>query len=542
MKKIAYLLPAIFFLNSCDLTEVPYTAGTENLKDAPDGADQIVASIYNVFWSSYMMKKTYMEWIDMDHDHASAEAWVVSGAGQGNVTTHWGYNGNSDLFNAFYQIITRANFALENVPSYTEISEGELNQLLGEAYFLRAFAYFHLVRMYGPVPLRVQYLSEKDMGRSPVADVFQCIVNDLKEADRLMTAWGTPSARWGHANKTAAKLLLAKVYATMASGALAGSVEMEVDIKGTNTAFTTDAVAGYESFNPQECYTQVEELCNAVIAERGNAFDLRANFQSIWGSANARNNEFVWAIVGHSDFKTEHLSYYYAAIPFNGRAWAGISSGLYNLYEETDTRGTYGVFHYMKRSFTSANYERFPNNTAKYGTGPDGKATTYSNYSSLIFPTKWYKGDVTNPSPVSVSPGYAYEAQDVIMIRYVDAYLLRAEARNELNKPAGALEDLDVVRVRAGASLKAGTTTDKMKIRSLVLRERGLEYAQEFNRKFDLLRWGLYLPVMNATGTVLEKYNRSISKVREPRSLLYAVPTTEIYTNRLFGPNNTGWQ
>jgi len=128
------------------------------------------------------------------------------------------------------------------------------------------------------------------------------------------------------------------------------------------------------------------------------------------------------------------------------------------------------------------------------------------------------------------------------LIRYVDAYLLRAEARNELNNPAGALEDLDLVRARAGASLKTGTTTDKTEIRSLVLQERALEYAQEFNRKFDLLRWGLYLPVMNATGTVLEKYNRTISKVREPRSLLYAVPTTEIYTNKLFGPNNNGWQ
>ena len=55
------------------------------------------------------------------------------------------------------------------------------------------------------------------------------------------------------------------------------------------------------------------------------------------------------------------------------------------------------------------------------------------------------------------------------MIRYVDAYLLRAEARNELNNPAGALEDLDVVRARAEASLKTGTTTDKTEIRSLVL-------------------------------------------------------------------------
>ena len=158
-------------------------------------------------------------------------------------------------------------------------------------------------------------------------------------------------------------------------------------------------------FDAQQCYTQVEKLCNEVISERGNAFDLQENFQRIWGANNVRNNEFVWAVVGHDDFKTEHLNYYYAAIPFNGRAWAGIALGLYNLYEETDNRGQYGVFHYMKRSFTSAKYERFPNDATKYGTGPDGNATSYSNYSTLVFPTKWYIGDVTDPSPVTISPG-----------------------------------------------------------------------------------------------------------------------------------------
>ena len=127
------------------------------------------------------------------------------------------------------------------------------------------------------------------------------------------------------------------------------------------------------------------------------------------------------------------------------------------------------------------------------------------------------------------------------MIRYVESYLLRAEALNELNKHDEALADLDVVRARAKASLLSGTTSDKTEIRSYILRERGLEFVQEFNRKFDLLRWGLYLDVMNKTAAVQIQGGSTISKVRQSRSLLYAVPLNEINNNKLFGTNNPGW-
>ena len=92
MKKIIYIISILAFFSSCNLDENPASLAEEHLNDSPDGAQLYVTGIYNTFWSSYMMKKTYMEWVDMDHDHASAESWVVSGAGMGNVTTHWGYN------------------------------------------------------------------------------------------------------------------------------------------------------------------------------------------------------------------------------------------------------------------------------------------------------------------------------------------------------------------------------------------------------------------------------------------------------------------
>lgn len=541
---VSYILAFVTVFQSCDMKEMPYTIDKDMAK-TPQGAAQVVTAMYNTFWSTYLMKKTYMEVIDMDQDHAAAPSWVVSGAGEGNITTHWAYNQSSDPFRAFYTLINRANFALESI-SVSPIDEATRNQYLGEAYFLRAFAYFHLVRMYGPVPLRVNSEDLGDRERSPVKDVYQLITDDLDEACVLLQ-WQNVGS-WGHANKTAAKLLLARVYATMGSASLAGHAEMYVDIKGVNTHFNTEAVAGFEEIDSEACYQKVKDICDEVIARRDMEFGLMTAFNKIWGADNVRNKEFVWGIVGNNqtEFTTEHLNYYYTAPTYYGRGWAGISVDAYNLYQENDERGEQGIFHYVKQTYNNtAAYVRVPNDAAKYPTGPDGTPSRGVNdYYNIIFITKWYmgKGTVDNPEPDISAPGYAYTPQDIPMIRFVDAYLLRAEALNELGRPGDALADLDVVRGRAKASLLSGLTSDKVEIRSFVLRERAMEFVQEFNRKFDLLRWGLYLGVMNKTSFVkVQGTGLTISKVRQPRCLLYAVPLNEINNNKLFGLNNAGW-
>jgi hypothetical protein len=284
-----------------------------------------------------------------------------------------------------------------------------------------------------------------------------------------------------------------------------------------------------------------------VIARKGVDFDYMPAFNKIWGANNVRNKEFVWGIVGNgqTDFMTEHLNYYYTAPTYYGRGWAGISEDAYKLYQGTDERGEHGVFHYVKQTYNNTSaYVRMPNDAVKYPTGPDGIASRGVNdYYYTYYITKWYMGagTVDNPIPNISAPGYAYVAQDVPMIRFIEAYLLRAEALNELDNPT-ALTDLDVVRTRAKASTLSGLTSDKTEIRSLVLRERAMEFVQEFNRKFDLLRWGLYLKVMNQTSFVkVQGTGLSITKVRQPRSVLYAVPLNEINNNKLFGPNNNGW-
>lgn len=153
--------------------------------------------------------------------------------------------------------------------------------------------------------------------------------------------------------------------------------------------------------------------------------------------------------------------------------------------------------------------------------------------------TKHYNGDITKPSFYSAKQN-AKTNQDIILIRFAEAYLLRAEAEVEVGTVAEAMADLDVIRKRAGASTYSGKITDKVEARSLVLKERALELAMECNRKFDLLRWGLYLDVMNDTQSI-DCAGTLRSMVRTKKNLLYAIPTAEIAANKLLGGNNYGY-
>lgn len=557
MKKIITLLLAVTLCGACSLDETPYNISSEELSESGQGAEQLLTGIYNCFWSTYMMKKTYMEWIDMDHDHAAAQNWVMSGAGEGNVTTHWGYNGNADLWNVFYLMVSRANKAIEALHASDAFADNKkVQQAYGEALFLRSWAYYHLVRMYGPCPLRLTYIQPNDCRRSSVKEVCEQIVADLDEAIAHMSYRSEGNVGdWGHADKTAAQLLLARVLCNMGSGAVAaGGAEMIVRINAAkgDVRFTCDreAVAGYKDFDATACYGRVKKICDEVIGRRGRDFDLQTEWATVWGDVNRRNKELVWGVASadNNDFKTDHLHMYYSIPPYGGNGlYCFMSRELYAQYEQTDDRLIYGVFHYFGTSYTnifSYGWVPYPDaNTYPQSSLPANlsshTAKWYGNFAKTMPGiAKWYLGDLKNLKCYTAPTGDNAE-QDIPLIRFTEAFLLKAEAEIELGDIGAGIDAVNVVRERAHATPYEGIS-DQTEARSLVLKERALEYVAEFNRKFDLLRWGLYLDVMNQTQTVYA-YGAQNSKVRERKNLLYAVPTAELSENTLFGPNNPGW-
>lgn len=556
MKKIiSILVCSITLFAGCSLDESPYSITAEQLAQTEDGAEQLVTGIYAIFWDNWCMEQTYDAWVNRDNDHCGAPAWVLTAAGSGDITGHYAYNTYNDLWSVFYRMINRANKAKESLElTDTYQTESKVRQLYGETLFLRAWAYFHLVRMYGPVPIRLTSESERNCPRSPVEDVYNLITEDLETALDYMyyISEGNVGA-WGHADKTAAALLLARVYCTMGSTALTGkaNIEMIIDIKGENKKYTCNAVEGSENIDPQKCYKRAKELCDMVIARRGVDFDLATDFLSLWGSNNRRNKEFVWGVSANGsdvDFQNSALHSYYTPAPFGGSgAWTYMAPNLYEQFDEDDDRIVHGVFHYYLTSYTSKSWVSFPSMSDKYNEAnlPDsykafasGFNSTYKTASPCM--TKHYKGDIANPSFFTAKEPTTAD-QDVILIRFAEAYLLRAEAAVELGDVAAAMSDIDIIRKRSKATtLYAGSITDPVEARSLVFKERGLELCQEFNRRFDLTRWGVYLEVMNDTQFIVcGSANRST--IRSKKNLLYAIPSAELAENKAIESNNYGY-
>ena len=160
----------------------------------------------------------------------------------------------------FYSNIKDANEVLENVPNIKdpELDKGDRrNQILGEASGLRAYYYFHLVRLWGPVPLVLKSatnLAEMQAPKSSVDQVYAQIIKDLEFA---LANTRTTAPHKGIITKGVANALLAKVYATKS--------------------------------NPD--WTKVNQYADATI---NGGYSLFGSFDGLFSGTNKNNSEAIW--------------------------------------------------------------------------------------------------------------------------------------------------------------------------------------------------------------------------------------------------------
>lgn len=129
--------------------------------------------------------------------------------------------GVTDAWNQHYGLIKACNFVLEGADK-TPTSEVEKNIARGNALYWRAYGYFYLVRVFGPLPLITSTsLSVQDCGLSSVEQVYDQIVKDLEEAEKLLPIKYESAPRnhdgidaW--VTKQATQATLSAVYMTMA--------------------------------------------------------------------------------------------------------------------------------------------------------------------------------------------------------------------------------------------------------------------------------------------------------------------------------------
>lgn len=131
-----------------------------------------------------------------------------------------------------YQHIAYLNVIIASVDKFSEDPEIQRRRVLGEAQFLRGFAYYILINLYAPpyveessktdlgVPLKVsEYVEDKYFSRAPVADVYAQIVADLQAASDNLH--GIEQSSKYRVNEQAARTLLSRVYLYMGEWQLA---------------------------------------------------------------------------------------------------------------------------------------------------------------------------------------------------------------------------------------------------------------------------------------------------------------------------------
>lgn len=209
------ILGAAFLLlfSSCEklLVEEPKFMVVENFFNTAAEVESAINAIYNPLRSTnYTVYQTALE---CQADYAFGRgSWAPLHGHQGLNDAN--INRVAGLWNAFYLSIRNANLVIQNAPKGKSISQADISKYVAEAKFMRAFNYFQLVRNWAGVPLRTEAnMTEIDLKRSTVDEVYNLIVSDLKEAENALP--DKPS-NVGRPSKWAAKTFLADVYLQLA--------------------------------------------------------------------------------------------------------------------------------------------------------------------------------------------------------------------------------------------------------------------------------------------------------------------------------------
>lgn len=342
----------------------------------------------------------------------------------------------NSVYTINFKIITAANAILGNIDN-ASITEESKAQYSGEAKFLRAFAYFNLVRLFGDVPLVTENfkspaeIQAADMTRQPADQVYQLIIKDLQDAQTdLQGVTGLSKSR---ASVGAAKTLLGKVYLTMHQ------------------------------------YSDAATVLNDVISS--GEYSLQTNYATLFTNNNDELPESIFEVKYLSGNIGEGNSYSSLFTPpsFNAAIFPGNMNGsgrivptydVTNSYESGDKRRAASIMDSLK--LQDGTYEH-----TQYGI-------------KMVDFTVGLQGD----------GGINY-----IPLRYADVLLMYAEALNELGKTDEALPYINMVRERAGLGDLSGLTQDEFRL--ALEDERRVEFLLEGHRWFDLLRTGRTITVMN---------------------------------------------
>lgn len=454
MKKIIIILGLLGFITtSCDdeLTIFPEDSlSVPTFFQTEEDFTQAINATYAPLRDIYNQEKPFMT--EMASDNTYFARNTAFGATENNqdladhsLITDGGITANGNVTNFYrdtYDIIARANQILVTIDD-AEIDAAVKANIKGQSLFLRAFAYFDLVQLYGQVPMHLEPVVDREGAALPLSSedvLYAQIIADAQAAIPLLPPKSVQEA--GRVTSGAARTLLANVHIVL------------------------------------EQWAQAETLLKAVV--NSNEYALMPNYEDAFSgnSSNKNNMESVFEVQYREGAEGVQGNFMYQflprpieadevallfgtpdAQPINGQGNNIPTPDIIEAYEDGDLREDASIQYILTR-------ESFWN---------DG-----------IYPIiKKYVEPHAQHNNMGVNfPVY----------RYSEVLLFLAEALEEQGKAGEALPLLNQVRTRAGLGAHTGDLGDA------IFRERRVELAFENKRWFDLVRKGIAIQVMTEFG------------------------------------------
>lgn len=430
----------------------------------------------------------------------SAPWFGYSGKGGWSITELSGGNGrtySSDIINFQDFSVTNTNFEISAVWNslYIEVAQanGLINTLpvkvpatvdkavvdnaLGEARLWRAMAYFHLVRIFGPVPIienSFDYISNYQVNRNPVTDIYKFIVNDLKFAEanctKLVRSGSSPAN--ARVSSGSASALLAKVYLYMQDYPNARAQAEKVINSGEFKLYGID-VAG-------------------------------KTFADLFLTANNNNEESVIALQWAGNGGYGRGNPFQAAAAYNGQI-TGTGDGYGQVAPTFDLQDKFDPNDLRRKATYMLPGDKYPEiNQAAGGYTLPADANSQGTHAQV---KKYVVGTPADNGGVG---GAQSSANNTYLMRYADMYLILAEAVMAGARTSAdpvALNAINAIRKRAGLGnlsviSRAGFVTNPNYVAGSnvkgqhwptiyqddLLDERRREFAFEDDYFFDLMR------------------------------------------------------
>lgn len=347
---------------------------------------------------------------------------------------------------SLYGTISRANTVLTYIDQVPFSDPNQKLQYAAEAKFLRALMYFHLVRLWGDVPLVTKQLTGADdvaasTFREKQSTVYAQIVADLTDAVNAPLPNLQTANTLGRVSKAAANTLLGQVYLTMAT--------------------TQDQAKRTDNLNNAKTYLLAAYNMRGFGALSSipytDVFDVNKKAtcpELIWVIDNKQGDaNYSSSIAADNQAKGETINSLKPASGVGGN----VQHDLINEYETNDPRMAFSV---------------------KFANDPIVKD---------YFITKYRDAS-------AAASNLGYGGNDWPLLRYADVILMLAETYNYLGDTNSAIQYLDMVRTRAGMPTYAVSMTNPAysskfpTLKLAILHERRVELAFEHHRWFDLLR------------------------------------------------------